>query len=511
MSSIKKLASQTLYYGISSVIGRMLHFFIIPLQTRRLANEELGFISELYSYIAVLNILYVFGMELAFFRFSKNIKKNDNNLINNQKESFSAAFIILLFSSFLISSILILVAPKIAFYIGHDNHPIYIYYISAILFIDALSAIPMALLRFQNKAKLFASIQVSKIFIFIVLYIFILYFFDEIYNGKKLIFLQKFILSFYNPNKKIEYLLLANIISSLFGLIIVLNNFKNLKLPINLNLIKKMFTYAFPLVLVGLMGVSNEMFSRISIKYLIPINLYDKNGEALLGIFSSCFKLSLLMNLCIQAYRYAAEPFFFSEAIKNDHKAKFAKVMHIFIVIMCFLMFFLSVNLDLISHIMLGPRFKEGIEIVPFAMLSYLFLGIYYNMSSWFKITNKTYFAILFTLISFLLSISIIIILVPLIGYWGSIIAFVSSNLCMVILCYAFGQKYYPIPYNLKKDSAYILMCILSIVLIRKLLPISLCLKTIYGLITTIIFAVIIYNLEKKNIFLIFKDSKKKY
>ncbi len=498
MSSIKKLASQTLYYGVSSVIGRMLHFFIIPLHTRKLQNAELGFIAELYSYAAVLNVLYIFGMELAFFRFSNLNNKLDPINNNNNLKSFSSAFIVTLFCSFSISILLILLAPNLVSYIKHKNQPIFIYYLSLIMLIDGLSAIPMASLRLENKAKRFAIIQLCKILILIFLNFIILYVFDEIYKGNIFIYFQSSINKFYNPKNKIEYLLFANIISSLFNFIIISPKFKNLKFPIDLKLITKMIKYSIPLVFVGLMGVSNEMFLRISIKYLIPKNSYT-SGEAILGIFSSCFKLSLLMNLCIQAYRYAAEPFFFSESNKIGHQKRFALVMHIFIITMCFFLFIISVNIDIISYLMLGPRFQKGIEIVPYAMLSYLFLGIYYNISSWFKITGKTYFALYFTLISFIITLSIILLLVPIIGYWGSIIAFTISSLSMIILSYVFGQKYYPIPYKVKEGIFSILFTIISIFIIRKLMPIELEFKFIYGIVLSIFSICIMYSFYKRN------------
>ena len=497
MSSIKKLASQTIYYGLSSVIGRMLHFFIIPLHTRKLQNAELGFIAELYSYAAVLNILYIFGMELAYFRFSNLNNKSISSNNKNNIKSFSSAFIVTLFCSLIISFFLILFAPSLVYYMRHKNQPIFIYYLSLIMLIDGLTAIPMASLRLENKAKRFAIIQLSKIFILIFFNFIILYLLDEIYNGNIFINFQNSIKRFYNPKNKIEYLLLANIISSLFNFIIISSKLKNLKLPINLKLTIKMIKYSIPLVFVGLLGVSNEMFLRISIKYLIPVNPYN-NGEAILGIFSSCFKLSLLMNLCIQAYRYAAEPFFFSESNKIGYQKKFSLVMYIFIITMCFFLFIISINIDIISYLMLGPRFQKGVEIVPYAMLSYLFLGIYYNISSWFKIIRKTYFAIYFTLISFIISLSIILLLVPKIGYWGSIIAFIFSSLSMVILSYIFGQKYYPIPYKLKECITLILFTIISIFIIRKLMPDELELKFIYGSILSILSIFALYLFYKK-------------
>ncbi|MCP3659984.1 MAG: oligosaccharide flippase family protein [Bacteroidetes bacterium] len=500
MSFIKKLASQTIYYGISSILARMLHFFIIPLQTRKLKFAELGLLSEIYAYIAVLNIMYILGMEFAFFRFSD---KSNHNI----SKSFSCAFYIILFNSIFITSILFIFADDLVYLMGHKNDPIYIYFFATIILIDSLSAIPLAYLRLQNYLKKFISIQILKLVIFIFFNFLILYFFDEIYKGNILINYQKYILKFYDPGSKIKYLLLANIISSLLGLILSSNTFKNLEFSLDLSLIKKMLKYSTPFVLVGLVGVTNEMIIRISIKYLNPKNNIIYN-EAVLGIFAQCFKLSLFMNLFIQAYRYAAEPFFFSQYKKTKFKEDLALLMSVFIISMCFVLFIISMNIDIISYLMLGSNFQKYIEIVPYAMLSYLFLGVYYNISSWFKITKKTYFAIIFTLSSFIISITCIIIFMPIIGYWANILAFLGSSLSMVIFSYLVGQIYFPVPYKVIEDSLYILFTIISIFILRKLMPNSLKYRFLYGFIITFISSISAFIYLKKTKFKKFRYKK---
>jgi O-antigen/teichoic acid export membrane protein len=295
VSQIKKLAGQTAIYGLSSIIGRLLNYLLVPLYTRIFDPSAYGVVSEFYAYITFLIVLYTYGMETAYFHFSSK-KENNLNVYSNSLSTLT-------FTSVILSSILILFSQSIATTLGYEAHSEYIVWFALILAFDAITALPFAKLRQENRAKRFALIKIVNISSNIGLNLFFLALLPQITNNNSLSVL-------YNPAIGVGYVFIANLISSFITLLFFTSDFKQIKFNIDKALVKEMLVYAFPLLIAGFAGMINETLDRAILKYLVT----DKSTALhQLGVYSACYKLSIIMTLFVQTYRYAAEPFFFSQ------------------------------------------------------------------------------------------------------------------------------------------------------------------------------------------------------
>lgn len=261
-----------------------------------------------------------------------------------------------------------------------------------------------------------------------------------------------------------------------------------------------MFRYAYPVMLTGVAGMTNEMFSRLTLEWWLPPNFYSgQTNEEALGIFGACYKYAVFMNLGIQAFRYAAEPFFFSHAQQKDSPQLFAQINHYFIITCCLFFVAISLHLDLLQFL-IGQEFREGLYIVPVLLMAYLFLGIYYNLSVWFKLTDRTHYGTWITLAGALITIAANYVLIPYWGYWGSSWAALLCYGSMCAMCYFLGQKFFPIPYKVLKGLGYILVSVI-IVYFSSLVSIDdLFLSTLFHSAIVLIFAAACYYLERKNL-----------
>jgi len=431
----RELAGQTIIYGLGTIIPRILNFLLTPLYTYTLPANQFGIITEMYSYVAFFMVLLTFGMETTFFRFVSQK--------NNSKTIFNSAFgTLLLFSSIFIITIYTF-KSNIALAIGYKDYSNLIMYLALILFFDVLTAIPLAKLRVENRAKFFTLIRVLNVFINISLNIFFFVICKDSDNN--------FLSNLYNENIGVGYAFISNLIASFFTFIILLPIMLKFKFKFDKNIILKMFKYATPLVIVGIAGMVNEVADKLFLKYLTPEYL---NPLKQVGIYGANYKLAVLMTIFIQMFKYAAEPFFFKHSNNIDAKEIYSKVMTWFI-IFCLLIFLLvSLNID-IFQFMIGADYRSGLYIVPIVLLANIFLGIYYNLSVWYKINNLTHFGALISLIGVIITISLNFILIPIIGYIGSAIATLACYFTMVIFSYFIGQKYYKIDYQIKKILGY--------------------------------------------------------
>lgn len=492
MYLIKELANATAIYGLSSIIGRVLNYLLVPFYTSIFLPAEYGVVTEFYAYVAFLNILYTCGMETAYFRFAAQ---------GQALQSFNIATSAILLTSLLLSALLVLFATALISWIGYPGCEHYIYYLAAILAIDAVLAIPFAQLRLRKQPIFFTRAKLLQIGLHILLNLLLLYGLARIYTGHTLPFLQPFVARFYNPGERVAYVFLANLIANAALLPLLGRSLIQLRFHLPWQQLKPMLAYAFPLLLMGLAGTVNEMLSRASIKYLLPIGFYPgKSNEAVLGIFGACYKLSIFMSLVIQAFRYAAEPFFFTHAQNKHAPILFSQVMHGFILIACFILFAVSVNLDLLGYLFLrSPEYRTGIEIVPYLLLAYLWLGVYYNLSVWFKLTDKTYYGTLITGIGAAVTIVLNVLLVPLMGYWGSVWATITSYAAMSGVCYFEGQKHYRIPYQAGRGLTYIVGTASLVPLMRSVTYTSWASTIAGNLSLTLLFGLLLYKLGRRD------------
>ena len=492
MSQIKKLAGQTAYYGISSILGKVLNFLLLPIWTARLGKEEYGSVSLLYAYVAIIMIIYTFGMETAFFRFSKK---------DSEKDIYNSAGTSVLLVSFCLSVILFLTAPGIATMLGEGVQPLYIRYMAAILFIDAAVAIPFAKLRLQERALKFALVKTGVIIITILLNLLFIIVFPDILAGKYLPNLAEFVGSFYHREFGVGYIFMVNLIANTMYLPFLWPEFRKLKLKIHWPTFKPMLMYSWPIFLMGLGGIFNEQ------GYNMIMEAFLGKGE--LGVFSSAVKLSIIMMLGIQAFRYAAEPFFFNHSENKEAPALFARIMHYFVVFNIFIMAAVAINMDLIGDLFLRQaEYKAALYVLPVLLLSKLFYGVYVNLSVWFKIKDKTIFGTYYALIGAVVTLVGNILLIPYLGFYGCAITSLLCYLVMCVLCYTKGRKVFPVPYNFKPLILYLILG-LTIIYVTDLLNISNQWLS-YGkdLLVTAFFAVFMYFREGKT--LTYKTVSKK-
>ena len=435
-SPISKLFGQTALYGLPSILGRLLNYLLVPLYTAVFAKPaDYGVLSDLYAYVAFLMILLPLGMETAYFRFIQEDKRPDH--------VFNNAFIpVVLVNSFVFLA-LYFSNPWIAKWMLYKEHTEFVIMIGSIVCIDAISALPLARLRAENKAKRFVTIQMSSISVNIIL---------------NLVFL----LLFFNPTRPEEgilFVLIANLLASSLKVVLVYDLISKVRITPDWELIKKMLVYSFPLIIAGFAGIINETLDRVLLKQIlynpdIPNSL--EQATAQVGIYSACYKLAMLVTILLQAYRYAAEPFFFSQMNSQNKNVVFARVMNLFIAIVCLAFLFVSLNLSLFKFFIRKDAYYVGLKVVPILLFANVCLGIYYNQSVWYKLSNKTKFGAYISLIGASVTIIVNLLFIPMYGYMACAWATLLAYLTQMTLSYYWGQKYHPIPYNSRKFFLYI-------------------------------------------------------
>lgn len=458
MTAIKRLAGQTAIYGIPSILGRILNYLLVPLYTYGiLTQQEYGVVNLFYSYIALLMVILTYGMETAFFRFSQT--EEDKSRV------YSTGFLSLLITTSAFLLLTNLFPSKIATWIDYGDSPNYIIWFAWIMALDLIAAIPFASLRAKNRPILFAGIKSANIFTYIFFNLFFLLLCPYIHREFSDQALGNLITFVYRPDWVIEYIFISNLLASIVTFILLLPQLRGLRWVLDTKLWGRMLVYALPLMLAGMAGIVNETVDRILLRYLLPLSPGD--AEAQVGIYSACYKIAILMVLFIQAYRFAAEPFFFSQMKNEDAKLVYARIMDYFIIAVCLIFLVTMLFLDTIFIHLTGPGFRSARNVIPVLMLAKLFLGVYFNLSIWYKLTGKTLWGALITLIGAAVTIGLNIYWIPLSpdhlihGYYGSAWATFFCYTAMMILGYLIGQKYYPIPYNLKKFFGYIGLAVL--------------------------------------------------
>jgi O-antigen/teichoic acid export membrane protein len=488
MHPLRQLASETMLYGFSSVVGRVLNYLLVPFYTSIFLPADYGLLTEWYAYAALLQVVYTYGMETTYLRFAQQ-----------EPASFDLAVSALLISSLVFSGLLVLFATPITVGIAHPGCERYVYYFAIILAVDAVLVIPFAQLRLQNRALFFASAKLLQIGLNIVLNLALLYGCANIYAGHYLANLRPYVAYWYDTARKVEYVFIANLVANAATLPLFGNLLRQVKFRWSWQPLRPMLVYAWPLLLMGLAGTVNEMLSRAMLRHWLPPDFYTgQSNEAILGIFGSCYKLATFMLLGIQAFRYASEPFFFAHAQTRNAPALFSTVMHWYVLGACFILFAVSANLDLLGYLLLRKtEYRVALAVVPYLLLGYLFLGMYYNFSVWFKLVNKTHCGAWLTSIGALVTIVLNAVLIPIVGYWGSVWATVASYATMSFLCYYWGQKYYPIPYQLSRQLAYIIGTMGSVYLVRGIAYTNWASTVVSNLVLTLLFGTLLYGLGR--------------
>lgn len=439
MNPLKKLASQTAVYGLSQILGRFVNYLLVPLYTTIFTTGEYGVVTLMYAYVSFFNVLLTYGMETAFFRFSQ---KSDN-----PQNVYATALTSICSTSLFFVVVFILFSEQLASLIKLPEHPEYIIYFTLIIAIDAVSSIPFAYLRQQNKPVKFAIVKNVNIFSNILLN---LYFLMLCPYAVKTWGIQ---LPFYNPTIGIGYIFISNLLANVINIPLLAKEFLAIRSGnFSKTLWKEMLIYALPMMIVGFAGMINETLDRTLITWFYPD---PEVGRSMNGIYGANYKLSILMSLFIQAFRYAAEPFFFAHAKTTDKRTIYAEVMNYFVIVCLFLFLLVTLFIDVFQYF-IGAEFRAGLKIVPILLLANMFLGIYYNISIWYKLSDQTNKGAIISLIGAGITILFNVWFIPLFGYVGSAWATFICYLSMMIICYVMGQKYYAIPYNAVKVLGYI-------------------------------------------------------
>lgn len=434
MSSIRSLVGQTAIYGLPTIVGRLLNYLLVPLYTKVFVDpSEYGVVSELYAWVAFLIVLLTFGMETAFFRFF-----NDKD---DKEEVFRNSFLTVIGINSIFLLLLLLFNNSIASAMLYSEHNEYIILLGVIVCIDAVAALPMAKLRSQNKAKEFSIIHFTAIVVNI---------------GLNLLFLLV-IFNPEHPEEGVLFILIANLLASLVKIIGTYKDFIGLRLKYNAELAREMFKYALPLVIAGFAGIINETLDRAMLKHILHNRAgYSIDGaEAQLGIYSACYKLAMIVTIFLQAYRYAAEPFFFANAKTENRNKLYVKIMNYFIAAVCVVFLGVALNIDIFKYFIRNEVYWEGLGVVPILLVANIFLGIYFNQSIWYKLSNQTKFGAYIAIGGATITIVINLIFIPTYGYWASAWATLVVYALQMVASYLLGQKYYRINYNLRKFILY--------------------------------------------------------
>jgi O-antigen/teichoic acid export membrane protein len=447
LSSIKKLASQTFWYGFSNIFGRFLNYLLTPLLTTIFASQKYGDISILFASAAFLNVIYTYGMETSYFRFSN---------LHPEKEVYDTGLSTLLITTVLFTAILFIPVQSLANYMEIGSHPEYIQWVLLIVALDTLAVIPFSKLRHEGRPRKFAFIKILNILINVGLVVFFL-----IYcKGQHEKGAENFFAVLYDPRIDIGYVFIAQLVASAVTLLMLWKEITSFSFVWNGKLIREMLIYTAPLVIVGFGGMINETIDRFMITSLYPGS--SDEARSANGIYSANAKLAIIITLFITAFRMGAEPFFFKQAKDENAPRTYARVMKFFVIACCLCFLSVMLFLDIWKYFMgvkRHPEYLEGLKIVPLLMLDKIFLGIYYNLSIWYKLTNKNMMAAYLTIAGAILTISINWVLIPRIGYVGCAIASFVCYGFMMTTSYILGQKYFPVPYAWKKLLAYIVIC----------------------------------------------------
>ncbi len=446
MGVLRRLAGQTAIYGISSIVGRFLNYLLVPLFTYYFTPAEYGVVSEFYAYSGFFAVLLIFGFETGYFRF-----RSDDG--DPKEVVYSTALRFLLLANLGFFLLIYFAQQPISDALQHNEHPEYVWWMALILSLDSIGAIAFARLRAEEKAFRFAGIKIAEIGVNVGLCLFFIVYARGVHEHDP----NSPIAALWDPAIGIGYIFIANIAASVAKFFFLAPQLRGITRGFDRALFGKMLRYSLPMVVIGFAGIINEMLDRALMKYLLPGD--TQANLAQLGIYSACYKLSILLSLFIQAYRYAAEPFFFSQAKDKAAPQTYANVLTYFVIFCAFIFLFVTLYLDVFKYF-IGEAYRVGLHVVPVLLVANIMLGIYVNLSIWYKLTDRTLMGAWVSLAGAGVTILFLLLLVPRVGYTGAAWAHLASYSVMVTASYLLGRKYYPVPYNVMKVLGYIAFAI---------------------------------------------------
>ena len=440
---IVKLVKETAIYGVSSILGRFLNWCLVPLYAYILTNTaDYGAVTNLYSWTALLLVILTYGMETGLFRFANKQEENAETV-------YSSTLISVGSTSLLFAMIALFFAQSIANGMGYGSHPEYIVMLGITVAMDAFGAIPFAYLRYKNRPYVFAGLKFAMVIINIFLNLFFLLACPWLHTHA-----PSSVDWFYKPDYGVGYIFVANVISSAAVTLFLLPYIIKVKWKLDRALLKRMLAYSLPLLLLGIAGIMNQTIDKI----LFPA-IYPDRSEAmrLLGIYGANSKIAMVMMMFTQAFRFAYEPFIFAQHKDAKSKEAYSDAMKYFVIFSLLLVLSMSFYIDILKYI-IGPEYRQGLSVVPIILVSYLFQGVFFNLSLWYKLIDKTIWGAYLSGIGFVVTLLLNILLVPTLGYFGSAWAAFVAYFLIMLLSYFIGQKYFPINYQLKLIGKYTLL-----------------------------------------------------
>lgn len=443
MGLYKNLFKQTAIYGLATVVPRMFSFILVPLYTDLLPKAEYGKVSVIFAYMIFFNVLLAYGFETAFFRFY--------NKENDKKSVVETASVSLFWSSIVFLVIALLFRNKLAIWSGLDEQ--YITYTIWILALDALVIVPFSKLRVNQQPIKYAIIKIGNVVVNLVLNLFFLSYLPAIAKSNP----DGFLGSLYIADFQIGYIFVSNIVASLLTFLVLSPSYFKLKWHFDFQLWKRMIQYGMPIMVAGIAFAINDQFDKILLAELLPANIAD----AEVGVYSACYKLGLFMVLYRTAYTLGIEPFFFSHSDSKDAPQTYATITKYFVIFGSFILLSVIVFADVLKLIMIQDEsYWEAMKVVPLIILANFFLGIYTNLSVWYKLIDKTYVGAYISIVGAIITLALNYLLIPTMSYYGSAIATIAAYGSMMTISYYFGNKYYPIPYDSRKIFMYLLISI---------------------------------------------------
>lgn len=450
LSLYKNLFKQTAIYGLATVVPRMFSFFLVPLYTELLPKEEYGRVNVIFAYLIFFNVILAYGMETSFFRFY--------NTEEDKKSVVQTSMVSIFWTTLLFLAIALLFRTSVSNFINIDVQ--YINYVIWILALDALVIIPFSKLRAYQKPLFYAAIKIGNVAVNLGLNLFFLIYLPKIATSNP----DSFLSSIYFEDFQVGYIFISNIAASLLTLLVLMPNYFQVKWKFDFALWKRMMKYGFPIMIAGIAFAINDQFDKILLNYLLPADV----AEAQVGIYSACYKLGLFMVLFRTAYTLGIEPFFFSHASNENAKETYATITKYFVIFGSLMTLGVIVFADLLKLVMIrDSSYWNAMGVVPLIILANFFLGIYTNLSVWYKLTNQTHIGAWISIVGAVLTLVLNFLLIPVFqenygqGFMGSAIATIVAYGAMMLISYVLGNKYYPIPYDMKKIGSYLGISIL--------------------------------------------------
>ena len=450
MTGIKSLAKDTAIYGMSSIIGRFLNWCLVPLYTYKLATGEFGDVTNLYAWMALLLVILIYGLETGFFRFANDGAERD------PKTVYSTCLFSLATTSAIFMGLVFLFQSPISRLLKLSEHPEYILITAAIIAMDALCALPFAYLRYLKRPIRFAALKLLFIALNIILNLFFLVVCPWIWKHA-----PEWINWFYDPTYGVGYILISNLLGTFIVLLALSPEIVRIPWRFRPDLLKRILRYSFPLLILGVAGIMNQTLDKILYPMLISDPVAAKSG---LGIYGANYKIAIVMVMFTQAFRYAYEPFIFAQNKGEDKRVAYAEAMKYFIIFGLFIFLGVMFYLEILRYF-IDPDYFSGLQVVPIVMIAELFFGIFFNLSLWYKLTDKTQWGAYFSLFGLAITLTINIAFVPRYGYIACAWAAFTCYFAMMIASWFIGQHYYPIRYDLKGIGKYLLLALVLYVI----------------------------------------------